>query len=1062
MSQSCLQADRNDDEKKSLIGGVISFVKKLVTPSRDGADASITRTDGDDRNLGSDKLTLLTPIGDFAAGKTYCRLDDGTIKPLGYGDKRGNPKHFRSERIEIRDLHDFISMLESHDDGQMLVMGRPIRGGVITKRKQQPGAENPGLADQAHRIWINDIDKIPNLGWGDPTKSPAESLEARNLILSLFPPEIANADRADRFSSSSCVTSFDLRSIPDRLGMHVAVWVDSPQNEEVSKLRQKRVNAYVQRRLEDRGLGDYIRSLPRKERPAVDSRVSTFNQPIYISRPKFQQTPGSATVSDPFPGAARHQFVRGLHPVVSLARLDAELDADEAAARIRSPVAPRDNVVPMPAVRRPREIRPPLPMPAEIAEIIDFAAYRASKPRTLRTALMNGENDDAWTHYAEQCRNYWNCGIVGECIAVIREKGGLDHRGSDVMTLLTSLALKPLPLDELSDENILKIMTKIAISIMKGEAEMTWFRAEWLGMRKYVSIVDRARRTRNGEVIEYRGRYPEDPRYGYGKRRVIEEIVEGLDCEAEVMKLGLTRLMNERMRSESRRRADGAQTRAEYLAECHSAKIDEMRALVMQGIPRKEIARSFGTSAATVSRLLKYGVNASPKRSAAPDATSVSEDTDVALEAADTVSMPYTPDLKTEHEGETLRVRPTAVLRARGEREEGEFFETAIDHDGVHPVVQVQLPEVVADDDLDGDRQFRNRQDFLLHAYAGSDRLDAVLKAIAKGADVNSTRRNGRTVLHEAAQFGSLDVSKFLISAGVDVNAVNNLGDTPLHIAVHFGHADVAKVMISAGIDVNVVNNVGNTSLHAAVCYEHSAMDENLKFRKDSDAPLHAMVEKRHVSVLNVLISNGADVNATNNDGNSPLHLAARYGSSSLVEFLAFEGADVNARNAVGDTPLHEAARYGQSAVAEFLISESADVNAANGDGDTPLQLAAAHEFCLPRCERADVADELSRRRRRKRHRKQYPSRGIVLVASHTSSPWEVLRAMLDRGGDDRVRELIRGPFAAWRMHMPDLSMPELITDLESAYSDETSVLNAIAHELVPLVPMGQMFRKAS
>ena len=59
-----------------------------------------------------------------------------------------------------------------------------------------------------------------------------------------------------------------------------------------------------------------------------------------------------------------------------------------------------------------------------------------------------------------------------------------------------------------------------------------------------------------------------------------------------------------------------------------------------------------------------------------------------------------------------------------------------------------------------------------------------------------------------------------------------------------------------------------------------------------------------------------------------------------IVELLLAEGADVNAKDKYGLTPLHRAASGGHTETAELLITEGADVNAKNEDGKTPLDRA--------------------------------------------------------------------------------------------------------------------------
>jgi ankyrin repeat protein len=81
------------------------------------------------------------------------------------------------------------------------------------------------------------------------------------------------------------------------------------------------------------------------------------------------------------------------------------------------------------------------------------------------------------------------------------------------------------------------------------------------------------------------------------------------------------------------------------------------------------------------------------------------------------------------------------------------------------------------------------------------------------------------------------------------------------------------------------------------------------------------------------------------------LHYAAGGGHKEIVELLIDEGADVNAKGENGWNPLHLAAGRGQKEVAELLIANGADVNAkvVSGakQGKTPLD--AANETNYPK-----------------------------------------------------------------------------------------------------------------
>jgi RNA polymerase sigma factor (sigma-70 family) len=106
------------------------------------------------------------------------------------------------------------------------------------------------------------------------------------------------------------------------------------------------------------------------------------------------------------------------------------------------------------------------------------------------------------------------------------------------------------------------------------------------------------------------------------------------------------------------------------------------------------------------------------------------------------------------------------------------------------------------------------------------------------------------------------------------------------------------------------------------------------------ETPLHAAADYGEKELVNLLLANGAQINAKRSDGNTPLHLAANVGSLTVVECLIRNGADVRVRNNWEGTPLHLAAQHENTDIATILLQNGADVHAG---WHRPLHTAAWH-----------------------------------------------------------------------------------------------------------------------
>jgi len=101
------------------------------------------------------------------------------------------------------------------------------------------------------------------------------------------------------------------------------------------------------------------------------------------------------------------------------------------------------------------------------------------------------------------------------------------------------------------------------------------------------------------------------------------------------------------------------------------------------------------------------------------------------------------------------------------------------------------------------------------------------------------------------------------------------------------------------------------------------------------------------IVVMRLLLSRGADPNASNPNGTRPLHLAAGDGALMSVELLLQNKADPNVADRGGTTPLHLAV-MGDPDVVQALIEGGANPNARDDEGCTPLTMGVQYGWVDP------------------------------------------------------------------------------------------------------------------
>jgi ankyrin repeat protein len=96
-------------------------------------------------------------------------------------------------------------------------------------------------------------------------------------------------------------------------------------------------------------------------------------------------------------------------------------------------------------------------------------------------------------------------------------------------------------------------------------------------------------------------------------------------------------------------------------------------------------------------------------------------------------------------------------------------------------------------------------------------------------------------------------------------------------------------------------------------------------------------VKRRHISVVEILLRYGANIEATDQFGNRPLFLAAGQGHGNLVDVLLRMKPNLEAENEDGQTALMAAADGGHKSTVFRLLEQGADPEKLERHGETAL-----------------------------------------------------------------------------------------------------------------------------
>ncbi|XP_069741956.1 nuclear factor NF-kappa-B p100 subunit-like [Narcine bancroftii] len=267
-----------------------------------------------------------------------------------------------------------------------------------------------------------------------------------------------------------------------------------------------------------------------------------------------------------------------------------------------------------------------------------------------------------------------------------------------------------------------------------------------------------------------------------------------------------------------------------------------------------------------------------------------------------------------------------------------------VSQDNASPQVMVSSPEEVEQINDQPAHLSSPEQLFGLRALHITERTARALLDYAITADVRmllAVQRhltavqdeNGDTSLHLAVIHQQPLVVQHLLQVIVSIprqdiiNTHNHLRQTPLHLSVITHQYTMVELLLTAGANPTILDRRGNSVLHLAL------------HRKD-EKMVRLLLQQLKSPELSKLIR------LPDCDGLYPVHLAVKALSERLVELLLTKGAERNvAEQKSGRTPLHLAVEMGSLKLVGYLVDAGADVDVPTFQGNTPLHLAAGYGF---------------------------------------------------------------------------------------------------------------------
>ncbi len=169
---------------------------------------------------------------------------------------------------------------------------------------------------------------------------------------------------------------------------------------------------------------------------------------------------------------------------------------------------------------------------------------------------------------------------------------------------------------------------------------------------------------------------------------------------------------------------------------------------------------------------------------------------------------------------------------------------------------------------------------------------------------------------------GQADVAQDLLARGA---LVPPYSAQLLYYATRLGRVDLIKLLLSSGADIRALESGTFMTTHLPaliLLLERGAPVNNIGRNGFPPLVYLARADKgRRMDVMQLLLSNGADVNGRGPHGRTALHLAAAAGNTRMMTMLLTNGAEIGIEDDDGKTALQLARSAGKTQSVGLLKS---------------------------------------------------------------------------------------------------------------------------------------------